>query len=268
MTTLLVDGDIFIYRCALHAQETVDWGDGLICSWANTFTAQRYLKHTLTTLQSTLNADHMIIALSSPVNFRKNLDPTYKGNRRNREPLLVHKNLREFVKTTFAFQELSGLEGDDVLGILATTPDGKNAVETGTDKSADELGTGEPVIVSIDKDLQQIPGRHYNFDKPDLGVNEVTSHQATLFFYTQVLTGDATDGYSGCPGIGAKGAKILEGVTTSTEAWESIVKAYEKAGLSENDALLQARLARILRHGDYSLSTGVTLWTPEGISTW
>ena len=116
----------------------------------------------------------------------------------------------------------------------------------------------------LDKDLQQIAGKHYNIDKPDQGITEVTSHQATLFFYTQVLTGDTTDGYSGCPGVGPKSAaKILEGATTHFEAWQRIIQAYEKAGLTEDNALLQARLARILRYGEYSLSQGATLWTPS-----
>ena len=115
----------------------------------------------------------------------------------------------------------------------------------------------------LDKDLQQIAGKHYNIDKPDQGITEVTSHQATLFFYTQVLTGDTTDGYAGCPGVGPKrAAKILQNATTHFEAWQRIVLAFEKAGLTEDNALLQARLARILRYGEYSLSKGSHLWMP------
>ena len=246
MTTLLIDGDVFVFRCAYSAQEQVDWGNGLISSWVNTFQAQANLKRTLNTLKEKLNADDMIIALSSPISFRKTLEPSYKENRLFREPLLAYKTLREFIKKSYASQELSGLEGDDVLGILATSPEQKDTI-----------------IISLDKDLQQIAGKHYNIDKPDQGITAVTSHQATLFFYTQVLTGDTTDGYSGCPGVGPKSAaKILQDVTTHFEAWQRIVQAYEKAGLTEDNALLQARLARILRYGEYSLSKGPRLWIP------
>ena len=171
MTTLLIDGDVFVFRCAYNAQEQVDWGNGLISSWVDTFKAQRMLKRTLTNLKEKLNAEDMIIALSSPVSFRKSLAPSYKENRLFREPLLAYKSLRDFIKKSYASQELSGLEGDDVLGILATSPEQKDTI-----------------IISLDKDLQQIPGKHYNIDKPDQGVTEVTSHQATLFFYTQILT--------------------------------------------------------------------------------
>ena len=246
MTTLLIDGDVFVFRCAYNAQEQVDWGNGLISSWVDTFKAQRFLKHALNSLKEKLNAEDMIIALSSPISFRKTLAPTYKENRMFREPLLAYKTLREFIKKSYASQELSGLEGDDVLGILATSPEQKDTI-----------------IISLDKDLKQIPGKHYNIDKPDQGITEVTSHQATLFFYTQVLTGDTTDGYAGCPGVGPKGAaKILDGVTSHKEAWYRIVQTYEKAGLTESDVILQARLARILRYGEYSLSKGPRLWIP------
>ena len=73
MTTLLIDGDVFVFRCAYNAQEQVDWGNGLISSWVNTFQAQAHLKRTLNTLKEKLNADDMIIALSSPISFRKTL---------------------------------------------------------------------------------------------------------------------------------------------------------------------------------------------------
>ena len=56
MTTLLIDGDVFVFRCAYTAQEQVDWGNGLISSWVNTFQAQAHLKRTLSTLKETLNA--------------------------------------------------------------------------------------------------------------------------------------------------------------------------------------------------------------------
>lgn len=47
--------------------------------------------------------------------------------------------------------------------------------------------------------------------------------------------------------------------------WERIVRTYEAKGLTEQDALTQARCAFILRHGHYD-DGRVTLWTPEGIT--
>jgi len=60
----------------------------------------------------------------------------------------------------------------------------------------------------------------------------------------QTLAGDQTDGYSGVPGIGIKRAVALfeeDGYT-----WKTVVKAFEDKDLTEDDALMNARLARIL----------------------
>ena len=89
---------------------------------------------------------------------------------------------------------------------------------------------------------------------------EISLEQADRTHLTQALTGDITDGYSGCPGIGPKTAiKVLK-----EGDWIEVVAAYEKVGLTEEDALIQARVARILRHGEYNKKTKeVKLWTPE-----
>lgn len=90
--------------------------------------------------------------------------------------------------------------------------------------------------------------------------------EANRYFFMQVLTGDPTDGYKGCPGIGPKRAeKILEGVNVldEKEAWRAVVGAYASKGLTEEEALQQARVARILRHTDYDLEKEeVILWEP------
>jgi DNA polymerase-1 len=80
----------------------------------------------------------------------------------------------------------------------------------------------------------------------------------------QTLTGDAVDNYKGCPGIGVKRALGLLFNKKPNEYWEIITKAFEKAGLTEMDALVQARMARILRTDDYNIQKGeVYLWSPK-----
>jgi DNA polymerase-1 len=82
-----------------------------------------------------------------------------------------------------------------------------------------------------------------------------------------------TDGYAGCPGIGPVKAEQLLNVRETMPAgtdphpqlrrWAAVVEAFKKAKLTEADALLQARLARILRctEWDFDNST-VKLWEP------
>ena len=92
----------------------------------------------------------------------------------------------------------------------------------------------------------------------------------------QTLTGDQTDGYKGCPAVGSvTAAKILqkaidEGTPWANEEdlmrlyWKHVVMAYIKAGLNEEVAIQQARLARILRHGEYE-NGKVQLWNPPAL---
>ncbi len=74
--------------------------------------------------------------------------------------------------------------------------------------------------------------------------------------------GDAADGYKGIPGVGQKKAeKILE---KDGYTWNTVALAYEMAGLSQEEALLNARLARILRPGEWDYTNNEPkLWSPE-----
>ncbi len=111
--------------------------------------------------------------------------------------------------------------------------------------------------MSADKDFQTIPERlFYNYHKDELKYN--TREAADYFWLTQCIKGDPTDGYSGLRGAGVKGAeKILKDCT-----WDAVVNAYVDKGYTEEDALVQARVARILREGDYSNGV-INLWSPR-----
>ena len=92
----------------------------------------------------------------------------------------------------------------------------------------------------------------------------ITEADADKYFFTQVLTGDATDGYKGIPGIGPKKAEAILGARPH---WGAVEQAYIKAGMTRDDAIQQARLARILRFSDYDSMKGeVILWTPPSAS--
>ena len=79
----------------------------------------------------------------------------------------------------------------------------------------------------------------------------------------QTLCGDSTDGYSGCPSVGSKTAEKILDVPTK-DMWSVVVDAYKKKGLTYEDTLIQARVARILRGDEYNMDTGeMNLWIPE-----
>jgi len=120
------------------------------------------------------------------------------------------------------------------------------------------------IIVSVDKDFKSIPCRLYNPDKPEEGIVEVTKDEADRYHLYQTLVGDASDNYKGCPSVGpVKALKILDSCDSYEECWVKILDSFDKAGLSSKHALVQARLARILRDGDYDFeSKKVKFWKP------
>ena len=74
----------------------------------------------------------------------------------------------------------------------------------------------------------------------------------------QTLVGDSTDNYKGCPGIGPKKASAMLDIDPS---WDTVAGAFQKAGLTEAEALVQAQVAKILRHEDYNFDLEeVILW--------
>jgi len=181
---LLVDGDIFAYQIAAAAEIPTNWGDDLWTLHADAREARFFLDRRISDVKECLAADDVIVCLTHRINFRKEIYPLYKANRaKTRKPMLLHE-LREYLTGAYTTYLQEGLEADDCLGILATG----------------ERIAGEKIIVSIDKDLRSIPGLHYEANNPDKGIFSVTVEQADRWHMRQTLTGDATDGYHGCPG--------------------------------------------------------------------
>ncbi|MCW2335579.1 DNA polymerase-1 [Rhodoblastus acidophilus] len=185
------------------------------------------------------------LCLTHPHNFRKDIDPTYKANRKAQRKPMAFSAFRKWVTETYTTITKPNLEADDVLGILATKP-GNDAI-----------------IMSADKDLRQIPGKHWDGEK----VIEVTKAEGDWWHMMQTLTGDPVDGYAGCPGIGkVKAERILKEAEEPSVGfwWPCVLDAYEKAQLTEEDALKQARLARILQWDDWDQERQeVKLWVPK-----
>jgi DNA polymerase-1 len=205
-----------------------------------------------------LYATEAVLVFSGPNNFRKELWDGYKANRKaSRKPLCYWAIIDE-LRSGDEFRVVSEdcLEGDDYIGILATRP-----------SSADRI------IVSDDKDMQTLPGvKLYRMGK----LITTTADSAENYWLLQTLMGDSTDGYSGCPSIGPVGAKAV--LAKPGDPWANVVAAYQEAFRKDKDpdkakwlgmspeelALLNARLARILRHTDWDSQTRrPILWEPE-----
>lgn len=244
-TTLLIDADVLLHRACVAGSTTLKLDDDLIQS-VNLPTAKGWIKRELAKYRKRLGAKDCILALGDrKANFRKDLSPAYKAARRVMPKPPGFAELEADLEAHAEVRREPRLEGDDILGLLAT-----------------KAPTDGKVVVSIDKDLKQIPGWHYNPDTDDL--SEVSPEEGARFHLFQTLVGDRVDGYPGCPGVGKVRAEKILAARPDRTYWENVVEAYEKAGLTGEDALLQGRLAFVLRQGYYSRVTKeIKLWVPS-----
>jgi DNA polymerase-1 len=264
-TTLLLDADVPAYRFACKGAVTFDWDDvegEHVESPSLEYATDNMLQH-INDLKDRLDAHRVVLCFSDKyrsANWRYDVLPSYKSNRTAKSKPKLYWKLEEILAEHFPFSRKPGLEGDDVLGILATN---------------NRIIKGRKIIATIDKDLKTIPRRILKgsdnalLHLPKYGEGEVTEpteQEADHYWMYQTLIGDTTDGYNGCPGIGPVKAKKALGEPEDgciEVWWPIVVEVYKSKGLTEADALMQARVARICRAEDYDYRNKRALpWEP------
>lgn len=225
----LIDADIILYRTAFafdKPDSDLEEAKGIVRNYFR----QIFLD---------TRAEHYKAILTGPNNFRKSVSNKYKANRGGTLPQFL-SILRTFMINEFNCQIVGGLEADDVLSILATFP-----TEGPIDWDYDIT------ICSVDKDLYQIPGMHYNpVTNKFLTVSE---DEAEKFLWVQTLTGDSTDNIEGIKGVGPKTAiKAFDGVSPSTYKHVAMTKYIDRYGEREGMQrfIRTYDLVRIMRHAD------------------
>ena len=236
---LLIDADYIVYKCCAACETEIDYGEDVIFVTSNYSDAYKAVTRDISNIQNQFgNFAKPILFFSDSKNFRKKISPDYKGHRNRKKPCGYKRVIRD-LRINYEVIVMKTLEADDAMGIYATAHPGNT-------------------IVSPDKDMRQIPGKLYNLTD----TTTITAEEGAKWHMIQTLAGDQTDGYSGVPGIGVKRAETL--FNKEGYSWSTIVKAFEDKGLTENDALLNARLARILTLDDYDTERQEPiLWTPE-----
>lgn len=163
-----------------------------------------------------------------PKSTRKTAYPEYKANRAKRRNKWVPKIRKELLRMNFATVN-EKWEADDLI----------------KDRAID-LGVDNFVICSIDKDLKQIPGIHFDYYRPQLkgengervlddfgfpkiapcrGLDIVSVEKAKKFFWLQMLMGDSGDNIKGIPRVGkVKGGRMLEDVS---DYKKTVLTAYQ-----------------------------------------
>jgi len=249
MTTAIIDGDIIAFKSAAAVSVKED-----TIMQFDPARAKEYVDFMMNEWIKRIKPNVILMCFSDPSRqyFRHNIYPEYKANRGGMERPSALTFTYEYLAEKYRVVQKAGLEADDLLGILGTQPDIEN-----------------PVVVSIDKDIMTLPCKVFNPDKMRRPIR-INPNVADLAVFKQAMMGDSSDNYKGIPRIGtAKADKILADAPHPKLAWDVTRDAFISNGLTEADALLMVRLARILRHGDYKEATGeVRLWTPDKQDTW
>lgn len=147
---------------------------------------------------------HLIVMLSGPSNFREDVATLrpYKGGRDPDHKPVHGPAILDYLDANYDTMYSVNEEADDMMGYMQML----------------HMHRGEmSCIATIDKDLDMIPGPHYNFHRKHFYY--VEQDDADRFFYYQLITGDSTDNIGGIPGMGPKKA-------------EAFRQKWEKAGAS------------------------------------
>ena len=236
---LLIDADYIVYKCCAACETEIDYGEDVIFVTSNYSDAYKAVTRDTSNITKQFgDFATPILFFSDSNNFRKKISPDYKGHRNRKKPCGYKRVIRD-LRINYEVIVMKTLEADDAMGIYATAHPGN-------------------MIVSPDKDMRQIPGKLYNLTD----TTYITPEEGARWHLIQTLAGDQTDGYSGVPGIGVKRAETL--FDKEGYSWQTVLKAFNDKGLTDADALLNARLARILTLDDYDTKRQEPiLWTPE-----
>lgn len=213
MTIALIDADVLSYRIGFACKE--DTQEKAAYTLSSSLEEMLYVELDINTYE---------LFLTGKNNFRNTVAITapYKGNRKDVAKPIHLEFLRGYMVDAWGATISDGEEADDLIAIRAT-----------------ELGD-DALMVSIDKDFNQVAGWHYNFVKKDKYY--VTAEEGMRFFYKQILTGDRADNIPGIHGVGDKKAeKMLKDAKTEQELYAVCVEALGAERVLENGRLLWLR---------------------------
>lgn len=280
---LILDGDYLVFSAMSAAEVETQWCDNVFTLECDHNLAWRNLEsaiEAITKRYKKWETSKLVMCFTDTTNWRKDVLPTYKMNRKaTRKPtgyyafverVMAHDQWTSFLRPT--------LEGDDCMGILATKPS--------------LVGAKTATICSPDKDFKTIPCEFYWMKlKGESELLQLSEQEADYWHMYQTIIGDTTDGYAGIKGVGEttaveflrepykyvqvekvlksgprKGQSVFEWKQQEAEGatlWECMVTLAEKAGMTEEELLVQAQVARICRSSDYDFKTKeAILWKP------
>jgi 5'-3' exonuclease len=223
----LLDCDVLTYRAgfAADSQAKKEWGKDKYLEhdypeWA-LGNVKTVINDTMNKLNcSNKNAEYY---LTGKGNFREEIATIkkYKGNRDPNHKPKYYKEIRDYLLTVVEATLCEGYEADDAMAMAQWAKPDRSTC-----------------IVSIDKDLNMIPGWHFNWISGEL--YDVGLEEANRNFYLQMLIGDTTDNIPGIKGIGKATAPKLLPARAGEASWQATVKnLYQKQYGLEYEAAMR-----------------------------
>jgi DNA polymerase I len=193
-TTALIDADIVAFRCA--ASNNVEDGEEIAI-----LRTDKLMRDII----DVTGTSKYYAFLTGSGNFRKTINPEYKANRKDKVLPLWLKSCKDYLTKEWGAITTVGYEADDALGFYSTD---------------------DTIICTIDKDLDQIQGHHYNFVKQEFyNVLELAGLQ---HFYKQMLIGDKADNIIGVAGIGkVKAGRLIDDLYLEEKMFDVVAGLYE-----------------------------------------
>jgi DNA polymerase-1 len=304
---LALDMDYLIFSAMSAAEEEQDWGEDVWTLYCDHKKARDILFGTIKTIKADITGQLKrkfkltddkyefvdICILSGDDNWRKEVLETYKANRKGKRkpvgyPKFCQEVMNHYGEMSFKWH---GMEGDDLCGIFMTNPE--------------LVGCDRVISVSCDKDFNTVPGYFFWLTEMDLVKNDEAT--ADLHHFYQTLKGDTTDGYGGVPGVGEafgpglwewlqdpefyyEATKIMKSgkdkglersywtsckpgdeewdLRQAPTLWACMASLAAKQGMTEQELIVQAQVARICRGSDFDMETmKPILWTPRAYET-
>ena len=211
----LIDGDIVVYSNAASAElDPVE-------------VAYMRIDQMMHSILDTTGSDTFRVFLSGSNNFRHEIYPEYKANRKDMVDPRWRSACKEYLVREWSAEVTDGYEADDALGI--------NQKDGVYKSDYDPTYYERTIICSIDKDLDQVPGMHYSWPIVRKGnivregkIYEVSEREGLISFYKSLLVGDRTDNIFGVDGIGpVKASKMIDNLETEEEMFERVAELYQ-----------------------------------------
>lgn len=183
----LIDTDIIVHKACFYHQYRLDEDDPEL---------ERVCTDTALDMcfeWATLSGASFVVPVYSmpgEKNFRHYIYPEYKAHRKDKPKPKYKQECFDYIAAELGAVTQPGVEADDMLGILHT------------DEGYDT------VLVTTDKDMQQIPGMQFNPDK-DWSPKQLSVEHCLRFLAIQTLMGDSTDNIPGIKNVGIKKASTL-----------------------------------------------------------